>query len=458
MHVAIGAGTPRRFAGHGARLDKHRRVQPNDRKETIGEGTATLMPRGIDDYSLLDPAVQSDPRPFYALLHAQRPVYRMPETGMYVVAGYDDVRSVLRDPETFSSDNNAAAGVNAAIYHIHAQMLEERGWAHVQTLQRTDPPLHGRYRRVLDQVFNIQRVNDLIPHIEAVANELIDGFEAAGECEFVSDFALPLPGVIIAEQLGLDRDQVDTFKRWADAILAPAMMPMDEAQLRAAAETELEMQHFLARMFESRRARPRPDIISALVNAGSEGEEPLSEHELQNVMHQLISGGYDTVISALSNGLWLLLRHPEQMARLRARPELVKNFVEEALRFESPVQGLVRRATRDVEIGGALIPKDAMIIVRYGAANQDPTKFACPHVFDIERKNASAHLAFGNGAHFCVGRLLAKQELLSGFSILLARLHDIALARALPDPPHQPSLLLHPMKELPIRFTAATPT
>ena len=407
----------------------------------------------LEDFSLLDPSVQSNPRPFYALLHEERPVYLMPETGIYVISRYDDVRAVLRDPETFSNDTIAAGGVKGSIYHIHHRILKERGWAHVQTLQRTDPPQHGRYRRLLDQVFNIQRVNALIPHIEAVTNSLIDGFIDSGECEFVSEFALPMPGIIIAEQLGLNRDDVGTFKRWADSILAPAMVPLTESELVEVAETELEMQHFLATMFESRRTDPRPDMISALVHATSEGEEPLSMHELQNLMHQLISGGYDSVISALSNGLWLLLRHPDQMAKLRANPDLIRNFTEEALRYESPVQGLVRRATRDVMVSGTVIPKDATLIVRYGAANHDPSKFECPHVFDIERKNAAAHLAFGNGTHFCVGRLLAKQELLTGFTALLARLGDIELARPLPEPPHHPSLLLHPMKELRVRFT-----
>jgi cytochrome P450 len=420
---------------------------------SCGLGAKTRVNGKVADFSLLDPAVQSDPRPFYALLHEERPVYRMPETGMYLVTRYDDVRAVLRDPETFSNDTFATGGVNGSIYHLHHKVLKERGWAHVQTLQRTDPPLHGRYRRLLDQVFNIQRVNALIPHIEDVTHGLIDAFEARGECEFVSEFALPMPGIIIAEQLGLDRTQIATFKRWADTILAPAMMPMTEAELVAAAEVELEMQHHLAATFEARRQDPRPDMMSALVHARSEGEEPLSMHELQNLMHQLISGGYDTVISALANGLWLLLRHPDQMAKVRANPALIKNFVEEALRFESPVQGLMRRATRDVEIAGTLIPKDATVIVRYGAANHDASKFECPHIFDVERKNASAHMAFGNGTHFCVGRLLAKQELLSGFSILLARLNKIELARPLPQPPHHPSLLLHPMKELHIRFS-----
>jgi cytochrome P450 len=406
----------------------------------------------IEDYSLLDPKVQSDPKAFYALLHDQCPVYRMPETGMFVITRYDDVRRVLRDTETFSNDTIAASGVNGAIYHHHTRVLRERGWAHVQTLQRTDPPVHGRYRRLLDQVFNIQRVNALIPHIEEVTHSLIDQFEDRGACEFVSEFALPMPGVIIAEQLGLDREQIATFKRWADTILAPAMVPMSEAEIIAAAEVELEMQHHLAAMFETRRREPRADMISALVHADSEGDEPLSLHELQNLMHQLISGGYDTVISALGNGLLLLIRHPDQMQKLRERPELMKNFVDEALRIESPVQGLLRRATREVELAGAVIPKDAMVIVRYGAANLDAARFECPHAFDVERKEAGAHLAFGNGAHFCVGRLLARQELISGFTILLDRLTNIELAGELPDPPHLPSLLLHGLKQLPIRF------
>ena len=411
-----------------------------------------IRPLKIEDFSLLDPEVQSNPRPFYALLHEQCPVYRMSETGMYMVTRYDDVRAVLRDTERFSNDLVAAAGMNSGAGNIYQDTLKARGWGHVQTLQRTDPPVHGRYRRLLDQVFNIDQVKLLTPHIEALAHELIDRFIDRGECEFVSEFALPLPGIVIAEQLGLNRDDIATFKKWADSILAPAMIPMNEAELLACAEIELEMQHFLARMFEDRRANPRRDLVSDLVHARVEGEEPLSVHELQNLMHQLISGGYDTTIAAIANGLWLLLRYPDQMAKLRADPSLIKGFMEEALRYESPVQGLVRRTTCDVEVAGTVIPANSIVIVRYGAANHDPGKFECPHQFDIERSNAGAHMAFGIGTHFCVGRLLARQEIVTGFEVLLSRITDIELARPLPQPPHHPSLLLHPMKELPIRF------
>ena len=141
------------------------------------------------------------------------------------------------------------------------------------------------------------------------------------------------------------------------------------------------------------------------------------------------------------------------MEKLRGDRSLIKGFVEEALRIESPVQGLARMTTKDVELSGTTIPKGAMVIVRYAAANRDAEKFECPHQFDIERKNAGAHMAFGMGAHFCVGAMLARYEMISTFKNILDRLDNIALARPLPDPVHRPSLFQYPMKELPITFT-----
>ena len=421
--------------------------------------------RSISDFSMLDPAVQSRPFDFYTLAHEQAPVYRMPETGFYVVMRYDDLRAVLRDTETFSSDIGGSyfdlqGPEGAALYE---SILGERGWSQVKTLQRTDPPLHSRYRRLVDRAFSPPRVQALLPRIDEICHSLIDAFIASytgagnewGECEFVEAFALPLPGTVIAEQLGLDSSQLATFKRWADALVSGACRAMPREELIETALTEVEMQHFLAGIFDQRRRHPGEDIISGLVNAEGEAGEPLSMHELQNVMHQLISGGFDTTTSALSHGLWLLLRFPGQMAKLRADPGLLKGFVDESLRYESPVQGLMRRATRAVEIAGTVIPKDAIIITRYAAANHDQTKFACPHDFDIARPNANAHIAFGYGPHSCVGRTLARAELERAFTALLSRLDDIALAAPVPEPPHHPNLLLRPMKELRIRFKAA---
>ena len=408
----------------------------------------------VDNFSLMDPATQSDPFDFYAALHEECPVYRMPETGFYLVSRYDDLRHVLKDTETFSNDVNVkhGKGLQGELGVLYEEIIAERGWAHVQTLQRTDPPVHSRYRKLLDRVFTVKRVRDMAPYVDEVANELIDDWIDEDRCEFNAQFAMPLPGIIIAEQLGLGRKDIKTFKRWSDALISLAIRRMTEQEIRETAETELEMQHFLFDVFEDRRKTPTGDLISALVHAHGDDEEPLSLHELQNVMHQLISGGFETTQSAIAHGMWLLLRHPETMQRLRDDPNLIKRFCEEALRFESPVQGLARMTTRDVELAGTLIPEGSMVLTRYGAANRDPARFACPHNFDIDRPNAGAHLAFGSGPHFCVGASLARQEMISAFTALLNRLDDIELERELPYPAHDPSLYFMPMKELPITF------
>ena len=406
----------------------------------------------VSDFSMLDPAVSSEPWDFFKLLHEQCPVYQMPETGAFVITRYDDLRRVLKNPDTFSSDVRVA-GMGQFADLQQSVLREGGGWEHVQTLQRTDPPVHSRYRKLLDRVFTIKRVRELTPHIDDVVNEVIDGFIDDGACEFNNDFAMPMPGIIIAEQLGLDRDDVVTFKKWADAMLGAGRSPIaTEEEVRANTATELEAQLFLANVFEERRARPTDDLMSALVHAHGDDEAPLTMAELQNLMHQLITGGFETTQSAINHAMWSLIRFPELQERLRADEALMKPFIEEALRWESPVQFLARRATHDVEIDGTLIPGDSLILVGYGPANRDASKFECPHQFDVERKNAGAHLAFGSGNHFCVGALLARQEMMSCFNAIVQRMGDIQLAQPLPDPVHQFSLFFLPMREFHIRF------
>jgi cytochrome P450 len=404
----------------------------------------------------MDQAVQSCPWDFYRQLHERSPVYRMPETGFVLVTSWEDCRAVLGDPETFSSQSNITRGIHAERAELRRRLLAERGWSHQATLHRTDPPEHIRYRHMLNRVFSPRRVRDLAPHIEEVVNELIDAFAARGECEFFGEFAHPLPGTVIAEQLGLDRADIGRFKRWGDAMLAPASRVLSEDELMACVELELEAQHHFAAVFEARRSDPRDDIMSSLVHAHEEleGEEPLTMHELQDLMYQLLTGGFETITSGLAHAMWLLVRHPEQLALLRSEPELMRGFVEEALRIESPVQGQPRITTRDTEVGGAPIPAGTIVVVRFGAANHDPAEFAAPDRFDIRRANAANHLAFGAGPHYCIGAPLARQEIQLAFTILLQRLDDIELARPLPEPVHHPSLFYLPMRELPIRFTS----
>jgi cytochrome P450 len=412
-------------------------------------------PKGIGEYSLLDSAVQDDPFEFYAALQRQCPVYRMPENGFQIVTRYDDVREVARNSQTFLNAIPARQGLGGERDILYQSILRERGWMNKPTLNRCDGETHQRYRRLVDRVFTAKRVRDLTPRIDAMANEIIDAFIDRGECEFVSEFALLLPGMFISEQLGLDRHDVKKLKRWGDAFVAMRSRVLDEDEVRATAEIELECQHHLAKVFERCRRTPDDGILSGLVHAHEAGEEPLSMEELQGMAAQLIAAGFETTMSAIAHGMWLLLRFPDQMARLRADRSLMKSFVEEVLRFDAPVHGILRFTSCEAEVAGTVIPKNTVVMPRYGAANYDQTKFPNPDVFDIGRSNASQHMSFGFGAHYCVGAALARQEMVSGFTALLERITDIAIVGEMPKPAHEPSFFLRPLKRLPIRFVKA---
>jgi cytochrome P450 len=411
---------------------------------------------GNDNELLLDPAVQRDPFPHYRQLREHDPVLRMPVSGFYVLTRYSDVRAVLRDTETFSNTLDLAdlSGERARrLGALFNERLAETGWAHVPTLHQSDPPEHTRYRRLLNRVFSPGRVRQMVPDVERICHQLIDAFIDRGRCEFVSEFAFPLPGIVISEQLGLAPGEIGTFRRWADAMLAPAQgLLTDEDTAIGYADIEAEAQHYLADVFEDRRARPTDDLITALVAASDTDEQPLSMHELQNLLQQLITGGYITTADAITSAMWLLIENPGQMQRVRADPSLAKTFAEESLRMLAPVQGLFRKATRDVEIRGVPIPAGSILHVRYGSANRDDEAFDEPDDFDVTREHVMRHMSFGQGPHACVGAPLARQEMVTAIEGLLARLDDIGLDTGA-GPERNEGLLFYSFKTLPIRFS-----
>jgi len=403
--------------------------------------------------SFLDPAVQDDPFGLYAQMHERCPVYRLPETGLVMVTRYDDVRSMLLDTETFSSQpGSGAAGRESASAVAFQKHLAEHGWTKARTLQRTDPPVHTRYRKLLGRVFTTKRVQGMTPRIDGIVGELIDGFIDQGTCDWVSEFAHPMPGIFICEQIGLPASEVATFRRWPEAMLALAQRPLSVEEAIAEAAIEVEAQHYLAAEFDKRRVEPTNDLISALVHAHGDDEQPLTMEELQDLMHQLITGGFETTPAALATGMWLLTRYPDQQQLLRDQPELMRNFVEEMLRFDSPVAGLWRTATCPVALGDVEVDEGDSVMARYAAANRDAEQFTEPERFDITRENAAAHIAFGVGNHFCIGAALARQELVSSFTAMIERTTWIELAEPLDDQPHEFSFFLRPMKQLPLRF------
>ena len=406
--------------------------------------------------TLLDPAVQACPFGYHQQLREKAPVYRMPETGFYVVANYEDLKTVLSDPVTFSNDIMVEQLAGEAAADLGRMFDDHRagvGWAPVLALPRPDPPVHGRYRRLINRTLTPPMVKAMLPSVTRIADDLIDAFIDKGECDFIEAFAFPLPGLVIAEQIGLDAQDIATFKRWSDGMLAPAMgLLVDEASAKKYAEVEAEAQHYLAKLFEERRANPTDDILSALLADSTDGDEPLSMHELQNLMNQLITGGYTTTADSIGNAMLLLLEHPDQMELLRNDRSLLHNFADEALRHSSSVQGLFRRTTVDTELSGVTIPANSIVHTRYGSANWDEGMFPEPEKFDITRENANKHLAFSRGPHFCVGQPLAIQELMIGFDRILDRLDNIQLAPGA-NPQRTGGLIFYSLVDLPITFT-----
>ena len=293
-------------------------------------------------------------------------------------------------------------------------------------------------------------------YIETAVNDLIDEFIDAGETDFVWQYAVPLPCTVIADQLGVPRDMIWRLKEWSDAMLAPGGGFINEEEAIESAKLVVEAQHFFASVIEARRAEPRDDIISDLANAQitmPDGtERPLDMYELQDLLDQLLTGGNETTTNAIGSALMLLLKQPDLMDKLRDNPEGIRNFVEEALRYETPVLHLWRVATEDTEIGGMTIPKGASVALGYASANRDEAEFEDGEQFDPFRDKAGKHLAFGSGPHHCPGAALSRQEIYSTFTILLNRLDNI---RAKSDEEkflHVPNILLRGLANLEITF------
>lgn len=400
--------------------------------------------------NFFDPAVLADPFAFYQA-GMDAPVQKVPGTNIYLVLSYALVAEATARVEDFSNNfTDILSGKRSADPDVVA--ILKKGWPQRDTLLTADPPVHTRFRKLVNLAFSMQRVNAMEDHVRSIVIGLIDRFAAKGVCEFVGEFAMPLPVSVIAEQIGLERTDALTVKRWSDAFADRLGGMISRERELECAEEVVEFQHVMKGLIDERRAAPADDLLSDLVNARIEDERPLDDSELLSILQQLMVAGNETTTSSLAGGLVHLIRNPEQMAKVRADPSLIGNMVEEILRMESPSAGLWRVVPKDTEIGGVPIPAGSMLMVRFAAANRDPAKFENPDAFDVSRGNARAHLAFGRGIHMCVGNMLSRKEMAVAFQELIARLDDIRITdeAALTYPPN---MLLRGLTRLPIAFS-----
>lgn len=396
------------------------------------------------------------PWPFYEALHREAPVFQPEGQGFHIISRYADVKKIMRDPDTFSNDwYDRVSDPHPEVMAILAQGLPRK-----DVLPTCDPPAHRQYRKLVEKVFTPARVAAMVGYIQSLIDELIDGFIGAGEADLVVDFAAKMPGAIVADMLGLPREDRAQLARWASLFFAPLSRTADLETRKVAAHAKLEFQRYVLALRESRLANSGDDLASALAfveledDPEAEGQaRRLDDAEYIQIIESLISGGTESTPNAIGNGMLYLINHPDMMNRLRAEPSLMAAFTEEILRLESPVQGVPRIVRHDAEVNGVHLAAGTLLDLRIGAANRDPAQFPHPDQIDLDRPNVKNHLSFGSGIHFCIGASLVRQDVPMALNSLLGRLDNIALKPGHEHPEHVNSFAVRGVRSLPVTFT-----
>ncbi|GII20999.1 cytochrome P450 [Planosporangium mesophilum] len=346
---------------------------------------------------LADPALRADPYPLLAQLREASPLSLM--DGALVVTGrHRDLAAILRH-QNASSERQRSMVAPSGVPTGALSFLS------------LDPPDHTRLRRLVSSAFTPRVIAALRPRVTEVVDALFARVAEQGRMDVVDDLAYPLPVQIISEMLGVPREDDEQFRVWS-GLLARALDPQfadPDPQRMAGAETARdEFDRYFSRLIAQRRAHPREDLLSLLVHAESEGDK-LTESELLATCVLLLVAGHETTTNLIANAVLALLRNPDQLDALRARPELVEGCTEETLRYDAPVQLTTRVARGPLPVGDLELPEGGVVLMLIAAANRDPDVFDDPDRFDITRK-PGGHLAFAAGIHFCLGAGLARLE------------------------------------------------
>jgi cytochrome P450 len=363
----------------------------------------------LDEYDPFDPAVIADPFPYYTLLMRDAPVFEIEKHGVYVISRYDDVEAAAQNWEDFSTT-----------WGPGPQRVESP----VASILQSDPPEHTRLRSIIARAFTPRAVRACEPLVRQYAAERIDAILAAGRVDIVDEYAIPIPVVVIAEMLGVPREDHAAFRRWSDDIVGAIAGKVDPRQSQA------EFSEYFSAVVEARREEPGDDVISKLMLPGPKGQT-LSTPEVLSFCLSLLVAGNETTTGLIANLFFELAQRPDDWQRLRKDPALVATAVEESLRYDAPNQGLFRHTTRDVELHDVKIPVGKKVLLLFGATGRDPQHFENPDVFDIAR-SPNRHMAFGAGIHHCLGAALGRLEANIALEIAVERIAEISLVDEAP--------------------------
>ena len=394
--------------------------------------------------------VQECPFQIYRQLQDEAPVWQMPGTNVFVVTRYTDIRDIIRDPARFSSSFGAL--LNAGSSNKEVEAIYGQGYEMVETLLTQDPPRHRVYRNLVNKVFSNKRIEGMRDYIQPITDELIDAWIDDGGVDLMNRLCVPLPIYVIADQLGVPRAELPLIKKWSDASASRLGRLANEEQQIQNAKDIVEFQHYFADLIDRMRESPEDNIISDLANNTIDEGRLLTKPEALGMIQQILVAGNETSTSGIAGGVVLLIENPDEQTKLRNNPDLIPSAVEEILRLETPTTGMWRTATEDTEVGGVPIPKGAFLMVRFAAGNRDESVFSCGHEMKVDRDNASNHLAFGQGTHFCLGAQLARSEMQIALGSLLARTDNWGLVEGKNTLTHNPNVLLRGLKDLYISF------
>jgi cytochrome P450 family 142 subfamily A polypeptide 1 len=376
-------------------------------------------------------------------LRRNDPVHWSEPDGLWVATRFADISTVSKDQRRFTSAEGVRPGLP-----IKLGLIDEA------------EPRHGQLRGLINKGFTPRMVRKLEVVFRQITTESIDAVAERGECDFVESIAVPLPLLLIAEMIGIRREDRDRFHHWSDAMIAAEGRLGDAEVLQAATASFIEYANYAREIIEDRRLNPRDDLVSVLTRAKDDGvllqldgesfDEPdLTNDELIKLMVLLLVAGNETTRNALSGGMQLLIENPEERAKLIADPSLLPSAVEEIVRMASPVHSFARTVTETTELGGRRLEAGQQVLMIYPSANRDEDVYDEPDRFRVERN--PHHLGFGIGSHFCLGANLARMELRVAFEELLRRLPDMEYADG--GPVLEPSALVRTCKRMDVRFT-----
>ncbi|MDP9070127.1 MAG: cytochrome P450, partial [Actinomycetota bacterium] len=385
------------------------------------------------------PEGRADPYPRYARLRAVAPVHHS-AFGFWALSRYDDCQQLLRHPGV---GKDFSGVVNALGLSDEERAAQDRFRNDRSNMLTTDPPDHTRLRGLVTRAFTPRTVETLRPRIVALVDELLDAF-GTREVDVMDALAFPLPVTVIGEMLGVPAEDRPGLRPLVGAVTAVLELAVTPAALAEATAADIRLEEYFAALVAERRAHPRDDLLTRLIEAEDKGDQ-LSEHELISTSILLFAAGFETTTNLIGNGLLALLRHPDQLARLRTDRSLVRSAVEELLRYDSPVQIAVRTAYEDLSIGGHQIKAGSAVVALLGAANRDPARFGDPERLDVAR-DEGAPMSFGGGIHFCLGAALARLEGQIVLDRLLDRFATMELVGARPT--HRDSLTLRGLVDL----------